>query len=258
MSQGQAAMIEARGLSCYAGRRPILQEVDIAIERNDFVLVFGPNGAGKSTLLRALAGLLRPATGEIELEGRSLTLYSKRELAARLSYLPQSDEFELPILVEDILQAGRYPYRSLFKRLSQGDQDAIAAGVEQFGLEDLRRRNMQTLSGGERKKVLLASAFIQDVPLILLDEPLNFLDPGSATRLVWALADLRRRGRTIVVVSHEVERFFPHASKIVALKNGRQCYFGSRVFSRELLLDVYGVSFQSTRVGEKEIVFVDE
>jgi iron complex transport system ATP-binding protein len=251
-------MLEANCLSCSVGRRPILQEIDFAIAANDFVLIFGANGAGKSTLLRTLAGLLPPSKGEIRLAGRSMDRYSRRELATRLSYLPQSDDFELPLLVADILQAGRYPYRSPFKGFSADDRRAIAAGVLEFGLDGLLQRNIQTLSGGERKKVLLASAFVQDVPLILLDEPLSFLDPGSAARLVGALDRLRRQGRTIVVVSHEVERFFPHANKILALKEGRQCYFGSRVFSPDLLREVYGVAFQSVRAGNKEHLFVDE
>lgn len=251
-------MIESRGLAYFVGKRPLLQEINLLVEKSDFVLVFGPNGAGKSTLLRVLAGLLQPERGNVWLDGKSLALYSKRELATRLCYFPQSDEFTLPILVEDIVQAGRYPYRSLFKKFSPADREAVAGGVEEFGLQGLLGRNMQTLSGGERKKVLLASALIQDVPLLLLDEPLSFLDPGSASHLVRRLAGLRGRGKTIVVVSHDVAQFFPHANKILALKNGRQCYFGSREFSRELLQEVYGVAFQRAYAGKKEILFVDE
>jgi iron complex transport system ATP-binding protein len=251
-------MIEVRGLACSIGKRQILAGMDFVVEKNDFVLVFGQNGAGKSTLLRVLAGLLRAERGEVALAGKNLELYSRRELATRLSYLPQSDEFSLPIMVEDVLLASRYPYRSVFKQFTAADREAYAAGVTEFGLESLLQRNMQTLSGGERKKVLLAGAFIQDVPLVLLDEPLNFLDPGSASRLVRMLAALQHKGKTILIVSHEVERFFPYANKILALKSGRQCYFGDKIFSPELFREVYGVSFQRAYAGKKEILFVDE
>ncbi len=253
-----AGMIEARKLSYAASRKPILRDLDFVVEANDFVLVFGANGAGKSTLLRVLAGMLRKSTGEVRLAGRGLESYSRRELATRLSYLPQADEFTLPLLVRDILLAGRYPYRSLFQKLTRRDMEAFTAGVAQFGLDGLLTRNIQTLSGGERKKVLLAGAFIQDVPLILLDEPLNFLDPGSARRLVRMLQELHREGRTIIVVSHEIERFFPLATKMLALQDGALRYFGARTFSTPLFQDVYGVPFQRITAAGREIIFVDD
>ena len=253
-----AGMIEARGLSYAANRKQILHDLDFIVEQNDFVLVFGANGAGKSTLLRVLAGMLRKTAGEVRLAGRNLASYARKELAMRLSYLPQADEFTLPLLVRDILLAGRYPYRSLFQKLTRRDMEAFAAGVAQFGLDGLLTRNIQTLSGGERKKVLLAGAFIQDVPLILLDEPLNFLDPGSARRLVRILEVLHREGRTIVVVSHEIERFFPLATKMLALQDGALRYYGARTFSAQLFQDVYGVPFQRITAAGREIIFVDD
>ncbi len=251
-------MIEARGLSYAVGSRPILSGLDFIIEQQDFVLIFGANGAGKSTLLRLLAGMLRAGKGDVRLAGKSVAAYSRRELAARLCYLPQADEFALPVLVRDILLAGRYPYRALFQKLTPRDREIVGAGVEQFRLGDLLERNVQTLSNGERKKVLLASAFIQDVPLILLDEPLNFLDPGSAFHLVGMLQALNRDGRTIVVVAHELEHFFHLANKMLALKNGTMRYFGARAFSAELLRDVYQVSFQRVTAAGREIIFAHE
>ena len=232
-------MIEVAGCFIVPGRRPILQELDFSVKKNDFVLIFGQNGAGKSTLLKILAGLIPAGKGEVLIDGKNVARYTKRELATLLSYLPQSDEFGLPILVKDILLAGRYPYRSIFKKLQGRDRQLFAAGVERFGLGDLLQRNMQTLSGGERKKVLLATAFIQDVPIILLDEPLNFLDPGSTVQLLKMLENLHASGKTIVVVAHEVERFFPSANKMLALKNGRMSYFGKKIFSHELFQDSF-------------------
>jgi ABC-type cobalamin/Fe3+-siderophores transport system ATPase subunit len=251
-------MINVAHLSYTAAGRAILQELDFSIERNDFVVIIGQNGAGKSTLLRILAGLIPIKKGDILINGRDISRYSKKELATLISYLPQSDEFALPILVKDILLAGRYPYRSIFKKLSDRDKELFSEGVQCFGLENLLKRNVQTLSGGERKKVLLATSFIQDVPIILLDEPLNFLDPGSTFHLIKMLIDLHRKGKTILLVSHEIGQFFSYANKILALKNGRKCYFGEKVFSPELLYEVYQVSFQRTFVGNREIIFLNE
>lgn len=251
-------MIQVSNLSYFAGTRAILHGLDFSIEKGDFVLIFGQNGAGKSTLLRVLSGLIPAKKGEVLINEKSIARYSKRELATLLSYLPQSDEFDLPILVRDILLAGRYPYQFIFKKLSARDHELFSEGVECFGLGDLLERNMQTLSGGERKKVLLASAFIQDVPLILLDEPVNFLDPGSTFHFIKMLDSLHRRGKTILLVSHEIQCFFPYANKILALKDGRNCYFGEKKFSAELFQNIYQVSFRRTFVGNKEIIFVNE
>ena len=251
-------MIEARRLGHAVGSRPILRAMDFDVKENDFVLIFGPNGAGKSTLMKILAGALRATAGEVLLEGRNVAHCSRRELAALMSFLPQADEFSLPLLVRDVLLAGRYPYRSLFKGLGDRDRELFASAVERFRLQGLLQRNIQTLSGGERKKVLLACSFIQDVPLILLDEPLNFLDPESSLHLTRALAEMHRDGKTIVVVAHEIERFFPFATKMLALKSGEKIYFGDKVFSRELLREVYRVDFQKIALAKREIIFVNE
>lgn len=251
-------MIQVTELSHFAGTRPILQGLDFSIEKNDFVLIFGQNGAGKSTLLRILSGLIQAKRGVVSINGKSVAHYSKKELATMVSFLPQSDEFGLPILVSDILLAGRYPYRSIFKKLSERDQELLAEGIECFGLGDMLKRNMQTLSGGERKKVLLATAFIQDVPIILLDEPMNFLDPGSTFHLIKMLESLHRQGKTILIVSHDIQCFFPYANKILALKDGKNRYFGNKMFSPELFHEIYQVSFQRTQVGNREIIFVNE
>jgi iron complex transport system ATP-binding protein len=251
-------MIDVTGLFQFAGARPILQELDFSIKKNDFVLIFGQNGAGKSTLLKILAGMIPPAKGKVLINGKNVSHYSKRELATVLSYLPQSDEFGLPILVKDILLAGRYPYRSIFKKPTDRDREIFAEGVKRFALGDLLQRNMQTLSGGERKKVLLATAFIQDVPIILLDEPVNFLDPGSTVQLIKMLQNLHDNGKTILLVSHEIENFFPSVNKMLALKNGRMKYFGRKSFSPELFQEVFQVNFQRTFFGGKEIIFINE
>ncbi len=251
-------MIVAQGLGFAVGARPILRGLDFSVAAGEMLLVCGRNGAGKSTLLRLLAGRLAAGCGRLRLAGRDLASYGRRELAARLSYLPQGDEFSLPLLVRDVLRSGRYPYRNLFRGFDRKDQAAFDAGVAKFGLAGLLGRNVQTLSGGERKKVLLAAAFIQDVPLLLLDEPLAALDPGSSLGLVSELAALQREGKTIVVVSHEIERLLPLATRMLALDQGELCYFGPRTFSPALLHRVFGVSFRMARIDGREIVYAEE
>jgi iron complex transport system ATP-binding protein len=244
---------------CYSlGHKAILQNMDFSLNENDFVLIFGPNGAGKSTLLKLLAGIISAKRGFIFIGQKNILHYSKRELATQVAYLPQFDEFSLPLLVKDVLLAGRYPYQSFFKKYSHQDYEIIEKTVERFALADYVDRNMQTLSGGERKKVLLASAFIQDVPIILLDEPLNFLDPASAMQVIKMLKEMHSQGKTILLVSHLIEYFFPQANKMLALKNGKIHYCGAKKFSAQLFHDIYQVSVKRFFIENKEVIYINE
>lgn len=251
-------MIKVAHLCHSIGHKSILQNVDFSLNENDFVLIFGPNGAGKSTLLKLLAGIIVAKRGDIFIGRKNILDYSKKELATQVAYLPQFDEFSLPLLVKDILLSGRYPYQSFFRKYSHQDYEIFEKTVERFALADYVDRNIQTLSGGERKKVLLASAFIQDVPLILLDEPLNFLDPASAMQVIKMLKEMHDQGKTILLVSHLIQYFSPQANKMLALKNGKIHYFGAKIFSAQLFHDIYQVSVKRVFVESKEIIYINE
>jgi len=251
-------VIKATHVCHSLGRKPVLDDLNFSVAENDFVLIFGPNGAGKSTLLKLLSGILATRGGTVFINGKNILHYSKKELATQIAYLPQFDEFNLPLLVRDVLLSGRYPYGSFFRKYSGRDHEIFAKTVERFALQEYVERNIQTLSGGERKKVLLASAFIQDVPLILLDEPLNFLDPASTLQVIKMLREMHSQGKTVLLVSHLMQHFFPEANKMLALKNGKLKYYGAREFSAQLFHDIYQVSVQHVFAGDREIIYLDE
>ena len=251
-------MIDAAHLSHAIGCKSILTDLNFSIAENDFVMIFGPNGAGKSTLLKLLAGMLAATQGDIFIGRKNILRYAKKELARQVAYLPQFDEFSLPLLVRDVLMSGRYPYGSLFKKYSLQDYCLVEQTIERFALRDFVDRNMQTLSGGERKKVMLASAFIQDVPIVLLDEPLNFLDPASALQVIKMLGEMHASGKTIVLVSHLLQYSFPQANRMLALKNGAMHYFGEKIFSAPLFRELYQVKIERAFIENREIIYVNE
>ena len=251
-------MINAAHLSYAIACKSILLDLNFSIAENDFVMIFGPNGAGKSTLLKLLAGMLAATQGDIFIGRKNILRYAKKELARQVAYLPQFDEFSLPLLVRDVLMSGRYPYGSLFKKYSLLDYHLVEQTVERFALRDIVDRNMQTLSGGERKKVMLASAFIQDVPIVLLDEPLNFLDPASALQVIKMLGEMHASGKTIVLVSHLLQYSFPQANRMLALKNGAMHYFGEKIFSAPLFRELYQVKIERAFIENREIIYVNE
>lgn len=248
-------MIKIENICCSINKRDILSDIDLEIEEGDFCLVFGPNGAGKTTLLKLLSGLITEFTGNIHIQGRNIKDIPRKEMAKILSYQPQFEEFSLPISIKEILLAGRYPYKSFFKDYSKEDYRVYEHAVRHFKLEDFINRDIETLSGGERKKVMLASAIIQDVSVILYDEPFTFLDPEAVSDLKKMMVRLQKEGKTQIVVSHNFETLFAIVNKIAALKNGRIIYSGEKVFDKKMLQTTYNTPFESINFKGKEIIF---
>jgi len=250
--------IEIKDLTYCLNRKKILQNIDLKIKDGDFWLIFGPNGAGKTTLLKIMSGLIHDFQGDARVKGSDIKKISTREMAKVISYQPQFEEFSLPIRIRDILLAGRYPYKSFFKNYSKEDYRVYDEVVRQLELEPFVDRDINTLSGGERKKVMLASAFIQDVSIILFDEPFTFLDPEAVSNLKKMMVEMNRMGKTLVVVSHNFETLFPLVNKIIALKQGQIVYSGKKVFDKDILKETYNTAFERITVKEKEIIFLDD
>jgi len=165
-------LLSARGLTWRAGGRTILKSLDLDVFRGECLAVVGPNGAGKTTLLRCLTGLLRPEHGEISYGGRSLRALSRREIARRIAYVPQIRPETVPLAVEEVVLLGRYPHLSPFRlALNAEDFAAVHEALRVVGIEELRGRPVDKLSGGERQAVFIAAALAQEAELLVLDEP---------------------------------------------------------------------------------------
>lgn len=251
-------MITIKNLSFGFQKKIILKRINLQIKKGEFWLIFGPNGAGKTTLLKIISGLLRNYSGEVRLDSVNILKLTRKQLARKISHLPQYDEVSLPLSVSEILLAGRYPYTALFRDYSKQDIELLNRAVIQLGLKNLLNRDVNTLSGGERKKVMLASAFIQDVDLILLDEPFTFLDPRALSRLRKNLEMLHRQGKTLVVVSHTIESLFPLVTHMAALKEGKLIYAGKKRFQKQILKETYGINFIRLALENREIIVTDE
>lgn len=250
--------IDIKGLSYFFDKKKILQNIDLKIEAGDFWLIFGPNGAGKTTLLKIMSGLIHDFEGDARVKGRDIKKISTRDIAKVISYQPQFDEFSLPIRIKEILMAGRYPYKSFFRDYSKEDYDIYREVVSQLELGPFVDRDINTLSGGERKKVMLASAFIQDVSIILFDEPFTFLDPEAVSNLKKMMVQMNNMGKTLVVVSHNFEILFPLVDKIIALKEGQVVYSGKKVFDKDILKETYNTTFERITFKDKEIIFLND
>jgi iron complex transport system ATP-binding protein len=236
----------------YRGR-PALTDVDLHVAAGERIALVGPNGAGKSTLLRAIAGLVEPVAGSVELGGSPLAGLDRLAIARRLAVVPQLPSLPFATTVEEVVALGRLPHEHPIRGLRPADRAAIAAAIDRVGVGHLLGRDARELSLGERQLVLLALAVAQAAPALALDEPTVHLDLRHQVQVMELLVDLNERdGTTILAVLHDVglaAHFFP---RIVVLDHGRLVADGppSEALAEERIRDVFGVDPVLVRLPE--------
>jgi iron complex transport system ATP-binding protein len=239
-------ILSADNITFAYGDRPALRGVSIALRPGEIVTLLGPNGSGKSTLIKVLLGHLQ-GNGLINWEGRSLIAWSRRELARRVAYLPQSPLFDNQQTVREVLHLGRAPYWVAFGLESQHDLEVVETISRSLALDDVLTRRMDELSGGQRQRVFLARGLIQEPVALLLDEPSTFLDLKHQVELMQLLRTLaRERNIAVLMASHDLNLSAASADRLVLLNNGSIVASGSPndVLNPELLSKVYGVPME--------------
>jgi iron complex transport system ATP-binding protein len=250
-------LLEARGLAWRAGGRTILGPLDLEVHGGECLAVVGPNGAGKTTLLRLLTGLLSPSAGELSFAGRPYGTLSRRELARRVAYVPQVRPQRVPFTVGELVLQGRYPHLSA-RRLAPAADDFAAAerALTIVGIEGLRNRPLDELSGGERQAAYIAAALAQAAPVLVLDEPTTHLDPRHQREVAALLAKLgREEGATVVLASHDLQLASRVADRVAALSQGRllACDAPGRLLTPGLLADLFAAPFEVVHGGERPV-----
>jgi iron complex transport system ATP-binding protein len=209
--------LSATGLSCAIGRRTILRDVDLDIGRGETIGIVGPNGTGKSTLLRVLGGIRRAAAGEVRLDGSPLHRLSARSRARTIALVGQEEELPADLLVGEFVALGRIPHQPPWAGGDAAERDAVHRALRAVEMADAVDRPVDQLSGGERRRVVLARGLAQDASVLLLDEPTNHLD----VRHQIALLDLvRRLGRTVVLAMHDLNLAAGCCDRIIVLHDG--------------------------------------
>ncbi|MES9506319.1 ABC transporter ATP-binding protein [Streptomyces sp. NPDC059118] len=215
------ARLTAREITLRYGDRTVATRLSLDVPDGAFTAVVGPNGCGKSTLLSALVRLLRPDSGQVELDGRELGGYATKALAKKLGFLPQDPLAPDDIKVRQLVGRGRFPHQSMLALWSREDETAVDEAMAAAGVQDLADRPVQELSGGQRQRVWMAMVLAQQTPYLLLDEPTSFLDITHQYQLLGLLARLRNEGRTVVAVLHDINQACRFADHLVAMKDGR-------------------------------------
>lgn len=249
-------VLRATSLTGTIGGRAVVSDVDLAVRSGDFVAIVGPNGAGKTTLLRLLAGLRRPTAGQVELDGRPVGSWSARERARRVAFVEQESSGFADLMVSELVALGRLAAHPPWRSPGTGEEAAILGALEAVDMVEFAQRSMSQLSGGERRRALLARALAQDTEVVVLDEPTNHLDIRHQHAV---LRRVRSWGRTIVTALHDLDAALLYADRVVVLDQGRIVADGpaSDVLTSELVLEVFGVKAARVRhpaTGEPRLI----
>lgn len=235
--------IEARGLFFSYGGAPVLRSVSFAARDGEVIALLGPNGVGKSTLLRCLLGFLRPSEGEVLVNGRSISAYSRRALAREIAYIPQSYSPTFNYTVRDSVLMGVTAKLGMLNSPGEAEHAQVTRTLEELGIAHLADRGSRQISGGERQLMLLARALVQDARVLIMDEPTANLDYGNSFRVMERIERLGKSGYTVIFSTHEPNHAFRYATRALAMKDGALLGDGapSDVLREELLSALYGV-----------------
>ncbi|MBT8142958.1 MAG: ABC transporter ATP-binding protein [Gammaproteobacteria bacterium] len=237
------------------GRQKTLLENFTAIfEPGQVVCLLGQNGSGKTRLLHTLAGLEKTTQGSIRLNQKELGLYSRKHIAQLLGLVTQAHEDPFPMSVFAHALSGRHPYLGLLDWESASDKELTTSALQQVELQLQAEQDVQTLSGGERKRLAIARILTQDPDIILWDEPTNHLDPAHQKQTIELILDLKLKNKTQVVALHDVNHAAHIATHILYLMDDAQWCFGKvdEMLSLEALQNVYKTGFRKLSDGKQQ------
>lgn len=234
--------IEVKNLRFRYGARPVIGDVSFTAEKGELLAVLGPNGVGKSTLFRCLLGFLKPVGGEILVDGKELGAYSRRELAKKIAYIPQSHSPAFDHTVLDSVLMGMTAQLGVFEQPGQAQREKAMQMLRALGMEKLSSRGCMKISGGERQLMLLARALV-DAAMLIMDEPTANLDYGNSCRVMERVKRLGQNGYTIIFSTHDPNQAFSYATKVLALKDGGVMAVGApeAVLTEDVLSRLYGI-----------------
>ena len=205
----------------YSLSHPVISDINLELRSGQLACWIGENGIGKSTLLTTLTGFLPKLKGSLLLGNRDIESFSQRELARQVSIVLTQKPDVQNLTIEEIIGLGRSPYTGFFGRLRAEDRKVVDDAIATMGIEKLRGRMIQTLSDGERQKVMIAKALAQETSIILLDEPTAFLDFPSKAETFQSLQRMaHERDKLILLSTHDLELAVRFADSLLEVKNG--------------------------------------
>ncbi|OLQ92882.1 ferric citrate ABC transporter ATP-binding protein FecE [Vibrio ponticus] len=234
-------MLRTENLSVGYGKKTIIHNLSLTIPLGKVTALVGPNGCGKSTLLKTLVRINKPLSGSVLLGNKSLRDYHDKQLAQRLSLLPQILVNPEGITVRKLVEYGRSPYVSHWGKLCVEDNKIVTQAMRDTGVIEFADFPLESLSGGQRQRAWIAMVMAQDADIILLDEPTTYLDMSHQVELMNLMRAMNSRGKTIVVVLHDLNQACRYCDHLIVLKAGSLITQGTpkQVLTEEMLDKVF-------------------
>ena len=250
--------ITAENITWKVGKKVIVNEVSLSVSQGQTVGLLGPNGSGKSSLLRVLAGLRRPHSGTVSLDGQNISQMAKKQLARRVAFVEQHGMTDANMRVRDVVKLGRIPHHSPFSNWSAQDDGIVNAALERVDMLNRSEQGWLSLSGGERQRVHIARALAQTPTEILLDEPTNHLDIHHQIQLMKLISELPV---TSIVAIHDLNHASMFCDALIVMQQGQVVATGSpeEILTEALLWDVFRVETRieaSPYHGKKHIHYI--
>ncbi|NRF90266.1 ABC transporter ATP-binding protein [Paenibacillus frigoriresistens] len=236
-------MIKVENLSQSFREQQVLEDISFEIKQGEFLGIIGPNGSGKSTLLRLLSGIDPVKNGRVDLGGRLVSSYSRKELAKWLAVLQQDALPPVGFTVHEVVEMGRYPFQNWLGEEPADAEGLIDGIVRKLHLEPLIDRTIERLSGGERQRVSLAKVMAQQPRLLMLDEPTTFLDIGYQVQMMDYIKEWQRESElTVVAVLHDLNLAAQYCTRLMVVHNGKLAAIGTpdEIITSGLISEVYG------------------
>ena len=213
-------MIKLKNIIKKYGDKPIIDNVSLDIPKGQVIAFIGANGAGKSTLISIISRTLSKNSGEVFIDEKELSKWDTSELSKKMSILKQSNNLNIRLTVKELVSFGRFPYSK--GRLTKEDNEHIDNAIKYMGIEHLKDRYLDELSGGQKQMAFISMIIAQDTEYIFLDEPLNNLDMHHCVKIMKNVKKLAREmGKTVIIVIHDINFVSLYADHIIAMKDGK-------------------------------------
>lgn len=241
------SLLCAENISFGVSERSLVKELSFDVEVGQCWGILGPNGSGKTTLLHTLAGLQPLWHGRLSVQGASLEQLSRRRIAQNIGLLLQDSHDPFPATVWETVLSGRHPHLKRWQAEGEGGREIAHKALESMQLSGMEERQVQTLSGGERRRLAFATLLTQDSPLMLLDEPLNHLDLRHQQLLLQTVRELCAKGHAVIMVLHDPNQAMHYCDRVVLLEGNGQWHQGpaGEVLDAKRLSELYGCTIKT-------------
>ncbi len=237
-----------------------ISDLSLEIPAGSIAAILGPNGAGKSTLLHIILGMLTPQGGQVLLEGKNLSTYSRREMSRLVGLVPQIEHIPFEFSVMEYILLGRAPYLGILQMPAEEDYQTVSEILRTLKLTHLAHRAVLDLSGGERQMVLMARALAQQPRILLLDEPTSHLDLSNKGHILRILRDLAEQGVTVIFTTHDPYTAVLSAQYLILMRDGNILDSGpiEQILKADKLTSTYGVPVRVVKVNGHSVILLDQ